>query len=63
MAYHVTKNFGIDGAYGTKTEDAVRRFQLMNGLKADGIYALEPNQNLKYCLNKRRALSFNLKVC
>ncbi|QQD83999.1 peptidoglycan-binding protein [Bacillus siamensis] len=37
VAYHVTKNFGIDGAYGTKTEDAVRRFQLMNGLKADGI--------------------------
>ncbi|WP_277950403.1 MULTISPECIES: peptidoglycan-binding domain-containing protein [Bacillus] len=25
------------------TADAVRRFQLMNGLKADGIYALEPN--------------------
>ncbi len=49
MAYHVTKNLGIDGAYGTKTEDAVRRFQLMNGLKADGIYALEPNQNLKCC--------------
>ncbi|MCP1534159.1 N-acetylmuramoyl-L-alanine amidase CwlA [Bacillus velezensis] len=32
------KNFGIDGAYGVKTADAVRRFQLMNGLKADGIY-------------------------
>lgn len=30
------KNFGIDSFYGPKT--AVRRFQLMNGLKADGIY-------------------------
>ncbi|MBI0444046.1 hypothetical protein GNK15_07330 [Bacillus amyloliquefaciens] len=49
VAYHVTKNFGIDGAYCAMTADAVRRFQLMNGLKADGIYALEPNQNLKCC--------------
>ena len=32
------KNFGIDSYYGPKTADAVRRFQLMNGLKADGIY-------------------------
>ncbi|WP_439710575.1 peptidoglycan-binding domain-containing protein [Bacillus velezensis] len=31
------------------TADAVRWFQLMNGLKADGIYALESNQNLKCC--------------
>ncbi|ASF56079.1 peptidoglycan-binding protein [Bacillus velezensis] len=49
VAYHVTKNFGIAGAYCAMTADAVRRFQLMNGLKADGIYALEPNQNLKCC--------------
>ncbi|WP_424162190.1 N-acetylmuramoyl-L-alanine amidase [Bacillus amyloliquefaciens] len=32
------KNFGIDSVYGAKTADAVRRFQLMNGLKADGSY-------------------------
>ena len=32
------KNNGIDGWYGAKTADAVRRFQSMNGLKADGIY-------------------------
>lgn len=31
------KNNGIDGHYGKKTEDAVMRFQSMNGLKADGI--------------------------
>ncbi|MBU0444430.1 N-acetylmuramoyl-L-alanine amidase [Bacillus amyloliquefaciens] len=32
------KNNGIDGVYGPKTADAVRRFQLMHGLSADGIY-------------------------
>ncbi|WOI49603.1 N-acetylmuramoyl-L-alanine amidase [Bacillus amyloliquefaciens] len=32
------KNFGIDGAYGTKTANAVKRFQSMYGLTADGIY-------------------------
>ncbi|MCY8009688.1 N-acetylmuramoyl-L-alanine amidase [Bacillus haynesii] len=32
------KNNGIDGYYGKKTADAVRRFQMMNGLSADGIY-------------------------
>ncbi|WP_353856422.1 N-acetylmuramoyl-L-alanine amidase [Bacillus sp. Bos-x628] len=32
------KNNGIDGIYGPKTANAVKRFQLMNGLKADGIY-------------------------
>ncbi|APT45128.1 N-acetylmuramoyl-L-alanine amidase [Bacillus safensis] len=32
------KNNGIDGYYGVKTADAVKRFQLMHGLVADGIY-------------------------
>ncbi|WP_340298309.1 N-acetylmuramoyl-L-alanine amidase [Bacillus velezensis] len=32
------KNFGIDGAYGAKTANAVKRFQSMYGLTADGIY-------------------------
>ncbi|WP_411859177.1 MULTISPECIES: peptidoglycan-binding domain-containing protein [Bacillus] len=32
------KNNGIDGYYGPKTADAVKRFQLMHGLAADGIY-------------------------
>ncbi|WP_412677231.1 peptidoglycan-binding domain-containing protein [Bacillus velezensis] len=39
----------MDGAYGAKTANTVIRFQLVNGLKADGIYALEPKQNLKCC--------------
>ncbi len=32
------KNNGVDGWYGNKTADAVRRFQSMYGLKQDGIY-------------------------
>ncbi|MCM3148493.1 peptidoglycan recognition protein family protein [Bacillus pumilus] len=32
------KNNGIDGYYGPKTANAVKRFQLMHGLAADGIY-------------------------
>ncbi|ARJ75368.1 N-acetylmuramoyl-L-alanine amidase [Bacillus velezensis] len=32
------KNFGIDGAYGPKTANAVKRFQVMNSLTPDGIY-------------------------
>ncbi|MGG4324028.1 peptidoglycan recognition protein family protein [Bacillus sonorensis] len=32
------KNHGIDGYYGPKTANAVKRFQLMHGLSADGIY-------------------------
>ncbi|WP_282062887.1 peptidoglycan recognition protein family protein [Bacillus pumilus] len=32
------KNNGIDGYYGPKTANAVKRFQLMYGLVADGIY-------------------------
>lgn len=32
------KNNGIDGYYGVKTADAVKRFQLMHGLVVDDIY-------------------------
>ncbi|MCY8567387.1 N-acetylmuramoyl-L-alanine amidase [Bacillus haynesii] len=32
------KNNGIDGYFGPKTANAVKRFQLMHGLSADGIY-------------------------
>ncbi|MEC1546387.1 N-acetylmuramoyl-L-alanine amidase [Bacillus halotolerans] len=32
------KNNGIDGVYGPKTANAVKRFQSVNGLSADGIY-------------------------
>ncbi|UZD72921.1 N-acetylmuramoyl-L-alanine amidase [Bacillus siamensis] len=32
------KNNGIDGYYGPKTANAVKRFQSMHGLTADGIY-------------------------
>ncbi|WGE00944.2 N-acetylmuramoyl-L-alanine amidase [Bacillus velezensis] len=32
------KNNGIDGYYGSKTANAVKRFQSMYGLSADGIY-------------------------
>ncbi|MGE9751349.1 N-acetylmuramoyl-L-alanine amidase [Bacillus inaquosorum] len=32
------KNNGIDGVYGPKTANAVRRFQSVSGLTADGIY-------------------------
>ena len=36
--YKGAKNNGIDGYYGPKTANAVKRFQLMHGLSADGIY-------------------------
>lgn len=32
------KNNGVDGCYGSKTANAVKRFQSMHGLTADGIY-------------------------
>lgn len=42
------KNNGVDGVYGPKTADAVRRFQSMHGLKADGVYG----PNTKKALEK-----------
>lgn len=46
------KNNGIDGVYGPKTADAVRRFQLMHGLSADGVYGPKTKAKLK-ALSKR----------
>ncbi|EWH20410.1 N-acetylmuramoyl-L-alanine amidase [Bacillus haynesii] len=45
------KNHGIDGYYGPDTADAVRRFQLMNGLSADGIYGPKTKAKLESLLN------------
>ncbi|AXY38773.1 peptidoglycan-binding domain-containing protein [Bacillus velezensis] len=47
-AYHVTKNFGIDGAHGAKTAIAV--IPMMNGLKADGIYGPDTKAKLEVLL-------------
>ncbi|MGR0121286.1 peptidoglycan recognition protein family protein [Bacillus halotolerans] len=44
------KNFGIDSYYGPKTADAVRRFQLMNGLNPDGIYGPKTKAKLEALL-------------
>ncbi|MER1278343.1 N-acetylmuramoyl-L-alanine amidase [Bacillus sp. C15(2022)] len=41
------KNNGIDGVYGPKTADAVRRFQLMNGLNPDGVYGPKTKAKIK----------------
>ncbi|NIK12748.1 peptidoglycan recognition protein family protein [Alkalibacillus almallahensis] len=35
------ENNGVDGIYGPNTEDAVRRYQIMNGLTVDGIAGSE----------------------
>lgn len=45
------KNNGIDGVYGPKTADAVRRFQLMHELTADGIYGPKTKEKLEYFLS------------
>ncbi|MED5046526.1 N-acetylmuramoyl-L-alanine amidase [Bacillus siamensis] len=44
------KNFGIDGAYGAKTANAVKRFQSMYGLSADGIYGPKTKAKLELLL-------------
>ena len=41
------KNNGIDGIYGAKTKDAVRRFQSVNGLAQDGIAGKATYNKLK----------------
>ncbi|MEC2327513.1 peptidoglycan-binding domain-containing protein, partial [Bacillus paralicheniformis] len=41
---------GIDGYYGPKTANAVKRFQLMHGLSADGIYGSDTKAKLKTLL-------------
>ncbi|MED4373834.1 peptidoglycan-binding domain-containing protein, partial [Bacillus licheniformis] len=45
------KNNGIDGYYGPKTANAVKRFQLMYGLSADGIYGPKTRAKLNDLLN------------
>ena len=44
------KNNGIDGYYGPKTANAVKRFQLMHGLAADGIYGPKTKAKLESLL-------------
>lgn len=44
------KNFGIDGYYGAKTANAVKRFQLMHGLPVDGIYGPKTKAKLEALL-------------
>ncbi|MFE6377381.1 peptidoglycan-binding protein, partial [Bacillus subtilis] len=44
------KNNGIDGVYGPKTANAVKRFQLMHGLSADGIYGPKTKVKLESLL-------------
>lgn len=46
------KNNGVDGYYGPKTADAVKRFQLMHGLAADGIYGPKTKTALEKALKK-----------
>ncbi|MFJ5794479.1 N-acetylmuramoyl-L-alanine amidase [Bacillus atrophaeus] len=41
------KNNGIDGYYGAKTANAVKRFQSMYGLTADGIYGPKTKAKLE----------------
>lgn len=46
----LSKNNGVDGYYGPKTADAVKRFQLMHGLVADGIYGPKTKVKMKALL-------------
>ncbi|MFQ1026972.1 peptidoglycan-binding protein, partial [Bacillus subtilis] len=40
----------IDSYYGPKTANAIKRFQLMNGLTSDGIYGPSTKAKLKSLL-------------
>lgn len=51
------KNNGIDGYYGSKTANAVKRFQSMHGLSQDGIYG--PNTKAKLAALKKAGYSVN----
>lgn len=50
-------NHGIDGVYGPKTADAVRRFQIVHKLTADGIYGPQTASALNDAINKKPAAS------
>ncbi|PJZ02163.1 N-acetylmuramoyl-L-alanine amidase [Bacillus vallismortis] len=41
------KNNGIDGVYGPKTANAVKRFQSVSGLTADGIYGPKTKEKIE----------------
>lgn len=47
------KNNGIDGIYGPKTKDAVRRFQSMHGLAQDGIFGPKTRAALNKAMGKK----------
>ena len=44
------KNNGIDGYYGPKTANAVKRFQSMYGLPQDGIYGPDTKAKMESLL-------------
>ncbi|WIG48760.1 peptidoglycan-binding protein [Bacillus halotolerans] len=44
------KNNGIDGVYGPKTANAVKRFQSMHGLTQDGVYGPKTKAKLEVLL-------------
>ncbi len=46
-----TENHGVDGIYGPKTANAVKRFQIMNGLQADRIYGPKMKDKLAAVLS------------
>lgn len=46
------KNNGCDSYYGPKTADAVKRFQSVNGLLADGVYGDDTRKKLDKLVNK-----------
>ncbi len=46
------KNNGVDGIYGPKTTDAVKRFQSMHGLKPDGIYGPQTKKKIEEVMKK-----------
>lgn len=48
------KNNGIDGVYGPKTANAVKRFQSVNGLTADGIYGPKTKAKIEEKLKDNR---------
>lgn len=47
-----SKNNGCDSWYGEKTANAVKRFQSMYGLKADGDYGNDTREKLNSLVNK-----------
>ncbi|KUP42504.1 N-acetylmuramoyl-L-alanine amidase CwlH [Bacillus velezensis] len=50
-----TKNNGVDGVYGPKTANAVKRFQSVNGLTVDGIYGPKTKAKIEEKLKDNRS--------